>query len=397
MINGTASGSNSFAVLGTASNSNAISLGGTASGVGSISLGGTASGERAVSTGSTTEASGKFSATFGYGTVAQRKGQVAIGYYNVRDTEGDSVTDKGKYAFIIGNGSSDNSRKNVFSVEWGGWTTASGLTVAEVDADYLYAYNNAVINGLTVSTNTVTNKLSVTTDAEVNNKLTAKNADVSNGVTVGTFGSDVDSEYVQISNYRVHGFAGASVQSFNIDASGASFSTGSSPGVPSISLNGWDGVSHNLSISGDGKIISTDPVTINDDEVLTVNSKKLHTMHNVHFKCNVEVSQTVHYSIAVSISFINSFTSRITAWHQLLSGISGSYYDYNYSADTSGECYNAGVVACIGTVTDYANSRTYGVYEMNYEGIIFCTNIGSVNLASATDLEITDYTYQVIL
>lgn len=71
-----------------------------------------------------TEASGVCSHAGGYYTTAQRKSQTAIGEYNVLDTTG-STTTRGKYAFIVGNGTGTSARNNAFAVDWDG-----GITVA---------------------------------------------------------------------------------------------------------------------------------------------------------------------------------------------------------------------------------------------------------------------------
>lgn len=58
------------------------------------------------------------SCSIGLGTVASKAG-VAIGKYNAKDQNND-------YAFIVGKGTSDNSRSNALTVDWGGNVAATG-------------------------------------------------------------------------------------------------------------------------------------------------------------------------------------------------------------------------------------------------------------------------------
>ncbi len=93
----------------------------------------TASGEAAHSEGASTTASGAYSHAGGTGTVAQRKSQTVIGEYNLADTSG-TVSTRGDYAFIIGNGTANNSRSNALTVKWNGDIDAgkiNGKTLGE--------------------------------------------------------------------------------------------------------------------------------------------------------------------------------------------------------------------------------------------------------------------------
>lgn len=74
-----------------------------------------ASGHNSHAEGSETTASGVYSHSSGQGTKASKSHQTVIGKYNKEDTYSG-----GKYAFIIGSGSSDNSRSNAFAIEWDG-------------------------------------------------------------------------------------------------------------------------------------------------------------------------------------------------------------------------------------------------------------------------------------
>ena len=85
----------------------------------------TASGNSSHAEGSSTTASGQSSHAGGYYTTAQRKSQTAIGEYNILDTTG-STTTRGKYAFIIGNGTATYARSNAFTVDWNGNVESAG-------------------------------------------------------------------------------------------------------------------------------------------------------------------------------------------------------------------------------------------------------------------------------
>lgn len=84
----------------------------------------TASGYVAHAEGDSTEASGYHSHSGGLKTIAQRAAQTVIGRFNIADTFGADVSKSGKYVFIIGNGSSDSSRSNAFTVDWNGTASA---------------------------------------------------------------------------------------------------------------------------------------------------------------------------------------------------------------------------------------------------------------------------------
>lgn len=71
------------------------------------------------SEGYNTTASGLYSHAEGEGTTAQRKSQHVQGEHNILDTEG-TVTARGKYAHIVGNGTSDIARSNAHTLDWDG-------------------------------------------------------------------------------------------------------------------------------------------------------------------------------------------------------------------------------------------------------------------------------------
>ena len=72
-----------------------------------------ASGDNSHAEGGGTAASGDYSHSEGGGTTASSEYQHVQGKYNIVDTES-------KYAFIIGNGTSDTDRSNAFAIDWDG-------------------------------------------------------------------------------------------------------------------------------------------------------------------------------------------------------------------------------------------------------------------------------------
>lgn len=79
-----------------------------------------ASGMYSHAEGDSTEASGRYSHASNYQTKASRKSQTVIGEFNVEDTTGADGTARGDYAFIVGNGTADDSRSNAFAIKWDG-------------------------------------------------------------------------------------------------------------------------------------------------------------------------------------------------------------------------------------------------------------------------------------
>ena len=78
-------------------------------------------------------ASGPYSHSEGLGTTAQRKSQHTQGEYNMIDTGGFA---RGKYAHIVGNGTSPTARSNAHTLDWNGlgWF-AGGLKVGGTGQD----------------------------------------------------------------------------------------------------------------------------------------------------------------------------------------------------------------------------------------------------------------------
>ena len=85
----------------------------------------TASGPMSHAEGNQTTASGINSHAGGTNTTAQRKSQTVIGEYNKLDTQGTTTT-RGKYVFIVGNGTGTNNRSNALAVTWDGNVQAAG-------------------------------------------------------------------------------------------------------------------------------------------------------------------------------------------------------------------------------------------------------------------------------
>jgi hypothetical protein len=78
-----------------------------------------------------TKAKGNWSHTEGQGTIASAQHQHVQGKFNIEDTELDSAGN-GKYAHIIGNGSSDTARSNAHTIDWNGNAWFAGdVTVGE--------------------------------------------------------------------------------------------------------------------------------------------------------------------------------------------------------------------------------------------------------------------------
>lgn len=106
--------------------------------------------------GHTTTASGSYSHTTGMGTTAQRKSQTVIGEYNILDTEG-SITTRGDYVFIIGNGSSSSTRSNALAVKWDGVVESSGTPTANNHLTTKQYVDNAISSSVTFFTATMVN------------------------------------------------------------------------------------------------------------------------------------------------------------------------------------------------------------------------------------------------
>ena len=78
-----------------------------------------AKGDNSHAEGTSTIAEGVASHTTGEHTIAKGKNQTVIGKFNVVDNDNE-------YAFIIGNGTSENARNNAFGVKWDGTVVGGG-------------------------------------------------------------------------------------------------------------------------------------------------------------------------------------------------------------------------------------------------------------------------------
>lgn len=135
-----------------------------------------ASGHGAHAEGSSTVASGDDSHAQNIGTVAASGGQTALGKYNVEDAND-------KYAFIIGNGTSDSARSNALTVDWDGNVEASGSVSAGGDLDVTGA---ATVGGNIAASGNVT-------AANIGTFVTASGSSI----------SCASSTYVNIANFTL--------------------------------------------------------------------------------------------------------------------------------------------------------------------------------------------------
>ena len=107
-----------------------------------------ASGQASHAEGYTSIARGDYSHAGGYWSLAQKKGQTVIGRLNEYEEYTES-TDYGVYAFIIGNGTSNNARHNAFAVKWDGTHEMNGDVI--IGQHYDSAQSQNVGSNLTVS------------------------------------------------------------------------------------------------------------------------------------------------------------------------------------------------------------------------------------------------------
>lgn len=108
----------------------------------------TASGFRSHSEGFNTAAVGATSHAGGNHTIANRKSQMAVGEYNVKDTTGVDEFARGEYAFIIGNGTADNARSNALTVDWQGGVAFYDPSRTFLVETYEHPYSNISSGGV---------------------------------------------------------------------------------------------------------------------------------------------------------------------------------------------------------------------------------------------------------
>lgn len=108
----------------------------------------------ALSAGNSCDAIGRYSTALGEHTYANGRSQLAIGAWNKIDTEDDEGGNYyKKYAFIIGNGTSESARSDAFAIDWNGNVTAAGAydgpleteTISSFSSGWTY-YNSAASN-----------------------------------------------------------------------------------------------------------------------------------------------------------------------------------------------------------------------------------------------------------
>ena len=89
-----------------------------------------------------TVASGTNSHAGGYYTIANGKSQYVIGECNIQDSDVTSENPRGKYAFIIGNGTGNATadRSNAFTIDWNGNAEAAGDYYSKVNQISLGTY-----------------------------------------------------------------------------------------------------------------------------------------------------------------------------------------------------------------------------------------------------------------
>ena len=92
----------------------------------------TASGQYSHAEGGVTIASGRYSHAEGQGTTAQRQSQHTFGDFNVLDISG-TVTTRGTFIEIVGNGTADNARSNARTLDWSGNERIAGSLTLGMD------------------------------------------------------------------------------------------------------------------------------------------------------------------------------------------------------------------------------------------------------------------------
>lgn len=141
----------------------------------------TASGYASHAEGSSTTASGLASHAQNEGTKASKKAQTVVGTYNIEDisattTHPSGNTDYGKYAVIVGNGTS--TRSNALTVDWAGNVEAAG-DVTDGAGNVLANKQNkhsGYGTSVDISTRTSSNKYTIPSDGVVTVMCTYRSA-----------------------------------------------------------------------------------------------------------------------------------------------------------------------------------------------------------------------------
>lgn len=194
--------------------SHAEGYGNTASGLHSHVEGNhtTASNNYAHAEGYLTTASGYTSHAAGWGTTAQRRSQHTFGEFNILDTAGGTVSDKGNYIEIVGNGIGDNARSNARTLDWNGNETIAGKHQA--DGGYTDGKNENYVVQLPDTTGWTENKTFATTDQLTRNTLSVIEDTGSHNYTY----SLNNAQRVLIRNYNFTSTGRKAVISFSFDA-----------------------------------------------------------------------------------------------------------------------------------------------------------------------------------
>ena len=114
-------------------------------------------------------ATGQASHAAGGQTIANHQSQFVVGEYNAADPSAAAANERGDYAFIVGNGTSDAERSNAFAVKWDGTLEIGGVAVTPAQFRALQQINDTRAGKL-VDTATGTS-VAVVTDAYINAPL----------------------------------------------------------------------------------------------------------------------------------------------------------------------------------------------------------------------------------
>ena len=110
-----------------------------------------ASGSDSHAEGYTTVASGGYAHAEGNNTIANHKSQHVFGEYNIADTNVASVSNRGDYVEIVGNGTADNARSNARTLDWDGNEVLAGSVTANGGFVGNLTGDASTVNGHTVN------------------------------------------------------------------------------------------------------------------------------------------------------------------------------------------------------------------------------------------------------
>lgn len=138
--------------------------------------------------GSNNAISGNNAAVFGYHNIASGNEQTVMGKYNVEDTEN-------KYAVLVGGGSNEENRKNIFALDWSGNLHISNIYTGgiknEDGSDFDFS-SGLDLDGITNGTGTNSIVLGNTSAnvASAENAVAMGNATEASGTNAVAMGSD---------------------------------------------------------------------------------------------------------------------------------------------------------------------------------------------------------------